>query len=47
MIWFLLLVVTVTGILLAVKWNNFYGLIFALGFVALEILVLTMIFTIA
>lgn len=47
MVWFLLLVVLVTGILLVVKWNNFYGLIFALGFVAVEILVLTMIFATA
>lgn len=47
MVWFLLLAVAVAGILLAVKWNNFYGLSFALGFLAVGILVLVIIFTTA
>ncbi len=45
MVWFLVLIVIVTVALLMVKWNNFYGLVFALAFFAVEILILVIIFS--
>ena len=47
MIWFLVAVMVVLSILLVVKWNNFYGLVFALGFLAIEILILVMVLSTA
>ena len=47
MVWFLVFLVIVMGAMLAIKWNNFYGLTFAVGFLAVEILILVTIFSTA
>ena len=47
MIWFLVLIMVISIVLLVVKWNNFYGLIFALGFLAIEILIFVIILSAA
>ena len=43
MVWFLVLIMIISIVLLVVKWNNFYGLTFALGFLAIEMLILVII----
>lgn len=47
MVWFLVLIMMISIVLLVVKWNNFYGLTFALGFLAIEILILVIILSAA
>lgn len=47
MIWFLVLVMIILMVLLIVKWNNFYGLVFALGLLTIEILIFVIVLSTA